>query len=199
MVDVALFHSVLGVRPGVRDAADRLRADGHDVLVVDQYDGRVFDDYEQAGRLAEQIGFPELMRRALDAVRDLPEGFVAAGFSNGGGMAEHVAVHRHCSGVLLFSGALPVLMLGGPPWRPGTPAQIHYAQDDPFRRQDWIDALVDEIHAAGGSVEVFDYPGRGHLFTDPSLPAEYDAESAATLWDRALGFCRTVAGDRRAG
>ncbi len=195
MAEIALFHSVLGVRPGVRDAAERLRADGHDVLVVDQYDEQVFDDYQQAGRFAEQIGYPELMRRALDAVRDLPDGFVAAGFSNGAGMAEYVSTQRPCSGVLLFSGALPVGMLGGASWRPGTPAQIHYTQGDPFRPQDWIDALVDEIHAVGGRVEVFNYPGRGHLFTDRSLPLEYDAQSAAQLWERALGFCRAVAGD----
>ena len=36
MAQVALFHSVLGVRPGIHEAATRLRAAGHDVLVVDQ-------------------------------------------------------------------------------------------------------------------------------------------------------------------
>jgi len=43
MTTVVLFHSVLGVRRGELDAADRLRAGGHDVLVPDLYDGRVFD------------------------------------------------------------------------------------------------------------------------------------------------------------
>ena len=47
MTTFALVHSVLGVRPGVALAADRLRAAGHDVLVVDQYKGRVFDDYDE--------------------------------------------------------------------------------------------------------------------------------------------------------
>jgi len=47
MADIALFHSALGVRPGVLDAADRLRAEDHKVVVVDQYDGRVFDDYNE--------------------------------------------------------------------------------------------------------------------------------------------------------
>jgi dienelactone hydrolase len=55
MAHIALFHSVLGVRPGVTDAAARLRAAGHRVLVVDQYGGRVFDDYDEAGRFAAQI------------------------------------------------------------------------------------------------------------------------------------------------
>lgn len=41
MAAVALFHSVLGIRDGVHDAAVRLRAAGHEVRVVDQYDGRV--------------------------------------------------------------------------------------------------------------------------------------------------------------
>lgn len=192
MAEIALFHSVLGVRPGVVDAANRFRDDGHTVLVIDQYDGEMFDEYEEAGRFAEKIGYPELMRRALAAVAPLADGFVAAGFSNGAGMAEHVATRRVCGGVLLFSGALPLAVLGGAAWRPGTPAQIHYARDDPFHRQEWTDALVAEIRTAGGSVEVFDHPGAGHLFTDPSLPAEYDPQSAEVLRNLALTFCRTV-------
>jgi dienelactone hydrolase len=192
MTRIALFHSVLGVRPGVLAAADRFRADGHEVLVVDQFDGRVFDDYAEAGEHTERIGFPELMRRALAAVDGLPDGFVAAGFSNGAGMAEYVATQRRCAGALLFSGALPLAMLGATPWPAGTPVQLHYSTGDPARHQEWIDALAADVRASGASFASFDYPGTGHLFTDPSLPAEYDAESAALLWDRALAFCRSV-------
>ncbi|ABS03444.1 dienelactone hydrolase family protein [Kineococcus radiotolerans] len=197
MAEIALFHSVLGVRPGVHEAAQRLRAAGHEVLVVDQYEGRVFDDYERAGHHVEEIGFPELMDRAVRAVEPLRDGFVAAGFSNGAGMAEHVATQRTCGGVLLFSGALPLAVLGGVAWPAGTPAQIHYTQDDPFRRQEWIDALVADITASGSRVEVFDHPGSGHLFTDPSLPDEHDPLAAASLWERAEAFCRDATGGTR--
>jgi len=193
MTHIALFHSSLGVRPGIIDAASRLRADGHQVLVVDQYDGRVFDDYDEAGAFVEQLGFPALLRRALDAVRDLPEPFMAAGFSNGGGMAEYVATQRPCRGVLMISGALPVRMLGVDAWPSGVPAQIHYTSGDPRRRQEWLDALRTEIGTAEASVTTFDYPGDGHLFTDPSRPAEYDEHATVLLWDRALTFCRTPA------
>jgi dienelactone hydrolase len=192
MTHIALFHSVLGVRPGVLDAAERLRAAGHEVLVVDQFDGRVFDDYEEAGRHTDEIGFPELMRRALEAVVGLPDGFVAAGFSNGAGMAEYVATQRHCAGALLFSGALPPAVLGADGWPAQTPVQLHYATGDPARHQGWIDALAAHVRASGARFELFDYPGSGHLFTDPSLAGEYDAESAALLWERALVFCRSV-------
>ena len=198
MAEVALFHSVLGVRPGMHDAAERLRAAGHEVLVVDQYDGRVFEDYDEAGRYAEGVGFPELMRRAVDAVEGLADGLVAVGFSNGAGMAEHVATQRACAGVVLVSGALPLAVLGSAAWRAGTAAQIHGTRGDPFRRQEWLDALVTDIRSAGSSVEIFDYPGSGHLFTDPSLPAEHDPQAAAALWERVEAFCRrATARDRR--
>lgn len=189
MTTIALFHSVLGVRPGIVAAADRLRAAGHDVHVVDQYGGRVFDDYAEAGTFAESIGYPTLMAAAAAAVRDLPDELLVAGFSNGGGMSEFVATQRPVSGVLLLSGTLPLEMLGVADWPAGVPAQIHYAVDDPFRNQAWIDAAVADIRRAGAPVEVFDYPGTGHLFTDPSLPDEYDEQAAELLWSRVEAFC----------
>ena len=102
MTTIALFHSVLGVRRGVEDAADRLRAFGYDVHVVDQYGGRSFDSPEEAAAHVEALGFPALMQAALGATADLPDGFVAAGFSNGAGMAEHVALHRSVSAAVLY-------------------------------------------------------------------------------------------------
>ena len=192
MTTIALFHSVLGVRRGVLDAADRLRAAGHQVRVVDQYDGRVFDDYAEAGAHVDQVGFPALMAAALDGVADLPDGFVAAGFSNGAGMAEYVAVQGRCAGALMVSGALPLAMLGAGAWPRDVPVQLHAAETDPLRHQEWNDAFVADARASGSSVEVFDYPGGGHLFTDPSLPAEFDASATELLWERALTFCAAV-------
>jgi dienelactone hydrolase len=192
MTQIALFHSVLGVRAGVRDAAVRLRAAGHQVRVVDQYDGFVFDDYEQAGAHVERVGFPALMAAALEGVADLPDGFVTAGFSNGAGMAEFVATQRRCSGLMLFSGALPTAMLGVDAWPNGVPVQLHVAEGDPMRNQEWDDAFLADVRAAGAPVEVFRYPVTGHLFTDPSLPAEFDAPATDLLWTRALAFCAGV-------
>jgi len=193
MTQVALFHSVLGVRPGITDAAERLRAVGHEVRIVDQYGGRVFDDVAEAGQFAESIGYPTLMDRAADAVADMPDGFVAAGFSNGGGMAESVATRRRVAGVLMLSGALDLAMIGVDAWPAGVPAQIHYTEGDPFRNQEWVDAVVRQVTASGASIEVFDYPGSGHLFTDASLPDEYDEHAAELLWSRVVRFCAAAA------
>jgi dienelactone hydrolase len=192
MADIALFHSVLGVRPGITDAADRLRADGHDVLVVDQYDGRAFDDYGEAGRFVEEVGFPALMDRALRAVSGLDDGFLVAGFSNGAGMAEHVATQRHCGGALLIAGALPLAVLGAPAWPDRTPVQLHLAVDDPFRDQSWVDAFVTDVRTSGAALELVEHPVAGHLFTDASRRDEHDGGATAALWARALPFCRAV-------
>lgn len=190
MTNVALFHSVLGMRAGVLDAADRLRARGHQVLPVDQYDGRVFDDYAEAAAFVETVGsYPELMARAAAAVEPLPDGFLCVGFSNGGGMAEYVASQRRVSGVVMCSGALPLEMLGVDAWPAGVPAQIHYTTGDPFRQAGWAETVRDCVAAADGDVELFDYPGTGHLFTDATLPDEYDADSAEVLWRRVQAFC----------
>ena len=188
MTQIALFHSALGVRRGVLDAAERLTDAGHQVLVVDQYDGRSFESQDEAGRFVDSIGFPELMRRALVAVEGLDDGFVVMGFSNGAGMAEYVATQRRIAGAVLLSGALPLEILGTGPWPAGAPVQLHYGIDDPYRSQEWVDALVQEIGTVA-PIETFDYACAGHLFTDPSRPDEYDAGSATLLWKRVVAFC----------
>ena len=48
MAIVAIFHSALGVRPGLVEFAGKLKRPGREVHVIDQYDGQVFDDYEEA-------------------------------------------------------------------------------------------------------------------------------------------------------
>jgi dienelactone hydrolase len=192
MTTVALFPSVLGIRPGVLDAAQRLRRDGHQVREVDLYEGRTFDAYEPAMAFAEgELGHAELRRRARAAVADLPDGFVSAGFSLGCVIAVHIATQRAVSGVLMIAGALPASAFGGDArWPAGVPAQTHSTLGDPWREQDMIEQAVLEVQAAGGRLEVFDYPGSGHLFTDPSLPAEYDPVGTELLWSRVLPFVR---------
>ena len=87
MAEVVLFHSVLGVRQGVLDAAAIMGEAGHSVHVPNLYEpGVIFDDYDPAIAHVEAIGgYQTLMRRSLEAVRDLPGAVVYAGFSNGGG------------------------------------------------------------------------------------------------------------------
>ena len=202
MTRIALFHSALGVRPGVLAAAEVFESAGHQVRVIDQYSGRVFDDYEEADSYTSEIGFPALMQLALDGVADLETPFVAAGFSNGGGMAEFVTAARDGSaggvaGCLQFSGALPLEMLGLSDWQAATPVQLHYSAGDPFWNEEWVAAYLEDVRASGSHLETFfDYPVAGHLFTDASLPGEYDEASANLLFSRSLDFLRNIGGEQ---
>jgi dienelactone hydrolase len=191
MATIVLFHSVLGIRAGVSDAADRFRAAGHTVHLPDLFDGKTFDDYEPAMAHVESLGGgQEMYRRAHASVSDIPTDVCYAGFSLGGGSALHLAATRPgARGALAFHESLPLRWLDAPAWPSSVPLQVHFAELDPFREQESIDELRDSVLAAGASYEFFDYQGiSGHLFTDASLPAEYDEPAATLMFERAMEF-----------
>ena len=193
MAEVVLFHSVLGLRPGVIAAADRLRAAGHTIHTPDLFDGEVFDDLDDGQRKEEALGYQEIARRAKEAVAELPAGLVFAGFSLGAVHAELLAASRSGAlGAVLMHGAVPMESLseffGVERWSEGVPVQVHYAALDP-----WVEAdeevvpLGDDVRGAGAAFEAHAYPCSGHLFADPALP-EYDRASSEAMWERVLAF-----------
>ena len=60
---------------------------------------------------------------------------------------------------------------------------------DPWREQAEIDQTVHDIEAARAPIDVFDYPGSGHLFSDPTLPDEYDAKATRIMGPRTAVRC----------
>ena len=195
MAEVVLFHSALGLRPGVTAAADRLRAAGHNVHTPDYYDGEVFDDLDEGLRKRDELGYDGIYRRAREAVADLPAGLVFAGFSLGAVPAELLAAAAaEARGAVLMHAAIPVEELGGfgvERWPEGAPVQVHYAADDPWVGAGEVDALRGVVEEAGAAFEEHTYPGSGHLFADPDLP-EYDRSSSEALWERVLAFLDRV-------
>ncbi len=195
MAEMVLFHSALGLRPGVTAAADRLRAAGHTVHAPDYYDGEVFDDLEDGLRKRDELGYAEIARRAREAVAGLPAGLVFAGFSLGAVPAELLAAGRPGAlGAVLMHAAIPVEELGEfgvERWPEGVPLQVHYAAEDPWVEVEEVAALGDAVGRAGAAFEEHTYPGSGHLFADPDLP-EYDRSSSEAMWERVLAFLDRV-------
>lgn len=191
MAELVLFHSALGLRPGVIAAADQLRAAGHTVHTPDYYDGEVFDDLDDGLRKRDALGNAEIVRRAREAVAELPTGLVFAGFSLGADPAELLAASRPGAlGAVLMHGAVPVegfSEFGVDRWPEGVPVQVHYAAEDPWVEAEEVAPLGDAVRGAGAAFEAHAYPCSGHLFADPDLP-EYDRASSEEMWRRVLAF-----------
>lgn len=183
---ILLFHSTYGLRPAVRAAADRLRAAGHEVIVPDLFEGRTAGTVEEGKDLREEIGREELLKRAIAAAAPHSDrGLVYAGFSLGGSIAQNLALgDDKARGLLLLHGTSDI---ADDAEADDLPVQLHVADPDPFEPHDWLNAWYLRMRRAGADVEVFRYPGAGHLYTDPELP-DYDEEAAEATWRVALGF-----------
>lgn len=190
MSEIVLFHSVLGVRPGVHAFADQLRNAGHIVHTPDLYLGEgVFDDYETAAAHLKSVGYGTVLARAAAAADELPTDVVYAGFSLGCAAAQQAAASRPgARAAVLMHGGQPLRSLAIENWPAEVPMQVHYAVNDPFRSQPRLDELLAAVRADGAACELFDYPVGGHLFADPDRADEYDAPSAALMLQRIVDF-----------
>lgn len=182
---IVLFHSTYGQRPAVREAADRLRAAGHEVLVPDLFDGRTAESVTEGMEIKDEIGQEELLRRAVAEVAPHSAGgLVYAGFSLGGAIAQNLALgDEHARGLLLLHGTSDIADDAAT----DIPVQLHVAEPDPFEPDDWLTAWYLRMRGAGADVEVYRYRGAGHLYTDPGLP-DWDEEAAERTWSTALSF-----------
>jgi dienelactone hydrolase len=186
VANIVLFHSVYGLRPGVTEAADRLRSHGHTVTTPDLYDGKVFDHLDEARQFHEARGMDPLMQRAWTAVQNLPADLVYSGLSLGCVPAEEILMHRPGGrAALLFAGAVPPDEAGM--WPSGVPAEVHYATSDPFVEQSELDGLRAAVTGSGGTFTAFAYPDSGHLFIDPGLTG-YNRHAAELMWQRVAEF-----------
>ncbi len=182
---IVLFHSVYGLRPAVHEAAERLRAAGHEVLVPDLFDGFVTDDPEAARAAREGRDWDDVLRQAVTLVAPHSgRGLVYAGFSFGAAVAQDLAVgDEHTRGLLLLHGTSDVPQDAALDF----PVQLHVADPDTSEPEDWLNAWYLKMRRAGAEPEVHRYRGAGHLFTDPALE-DWDAEAALRAWAAALDF-----------
>lgn len=191
MAEILLFHHSLGLTPGVREFADRLREAGHTVHLPDLYDGHTFATIDDGMAYLGEIGFGKAIDRGVAVADDLPSGLVYAGFSFGVMPAQKLAQTRPgAKGALFYYSTAPVSAFGDA-WPASVPVQIHAQDHDAFFVDEGdIDAARSLVEAAPDA-ELFLYPGDQHLFADSSTE-QYDAEAAALLTERTLAFLDRV-------
>ncbi|MGN9804676.1 dienelactone hydrolase family protein [Micromonospora sp. L32] len=190
MTHIVLFHSVYGLRPAVLAQADRLRAAGHRVVTPDLYGEPPTDTVEAGFALFDKIGHDEVLRRGRAALAPLPPETVLAGWSMGAGVAGALLAERPDAAALLLlhgTGADPAAV------RPGLPVQLHLADPDEYETPEEVAEWQRAMTGAGARLEVFRYPGAGHLFTDPDVP-DHDPGAAEQTWERVLTFLAGLPG-----
>jgi dienelactone hydrolase len=189
MSTVLLFHHAQGPTSGFLAFADRLRRAGHTVETPDLYDGNTFESLDEGLAYVRRIGFDEILRQGRHAAETMPSDLVYGGFSLGVLPAQSLAQTRPgARGALLYHACFPPEEFGGD-WPRGLPAQIHMMRDDPFGDEDLPAAQA--LALAADDVELFVYPGSGHLFADASVE-DYDAGAAGLLEERTLTFLDRV-------
>jgi dienelactone hydrolase len=187
MADVLLFHHAQGQTEGFHAFADELRRAGHTVHTPDLFDGRTFGSIDEGLAYAGEVGFGEIIERAVRSADELPDELVYAGFSLGVLPAQKLAQTRDgARGALFFYSCVPVSEFGSS-WPADVPVQIHGMDADPFFVDEGDIDAAREIVESTEEAELFLYPGDQHYFADSSLPS-YDESAATLLTQRVLAF-----------
>jgi dienelactone hydrolase len=179
---IMLYHSIMGLRPGILEAAERLRSRGHEVAAPDLIDGAVFSGYGEARAHLEGLGLPKVLSRAAEAAKAFGPGTVYMGFSLGAACALGAAARNPgARGCVAVAGVATVAELRAAAWPAGVDAQLHFSVRDPGYDKAKAALLGEAVRASGSRFELFEYGAGGHLFADPGL-ADYDEETASLFW-----------------
>ena len=181
----------------VKDLAERFAAAGFTALAPDFFHGATTDEPDEAMRLmmglamdraAKDVAGAAAYLSGLESVTTPVLGVV--GFCMGGSLALWSAtVAENIQAAVGFYPAVPWERMD-PSWPnyDGKSALIHCSEEDGTSAAEGIRTAVAAIEEAGGSVEVFDYPGTSHAFFNDERPEVHDAAASALAWDRTVTF-----------
>ena len=196
---VIVIQEWWGLVDHIKDVADRFAASGFVALAPDFYHGVTTGEPDEASRLLMGLAMDRAARDIQGAARYLAgrddvtsRGVGTVGFCMGGSLALW-------SGALAEEVKVAVGFYPAIPWEKMAPdwgnyqhktAMIHASEEDGTSRADGIQQAIKGIQAAGGDVEIHDYPGSSHAFFNDTRPEVYHAEHAATAWRRTLDLLR---------
>nr|WP_255633288.1 dienelactone hydrolase family protein [Demequina sp. TTPB684] len=180
-----MFHSALGLTRHVRDWAQAIGADGHDVLLPDLFGGVTFADVDDAVTHVDAEGMDHWIEVARSRVARLEGPRVYAGFSLGGAIAQALALtDPHARGLVSMHSAANPAWWGVTAWPSQLTAQVHVTEADPWVEAEDLSAFT---ALADGSCELFEYPGEAHLFGFEGWH-EYDSELSHRMFERVTEF-----------
>jgi carboxymethylenebutenolidase len=185
-----------GLVDHIKGVCDRFAAEGFVVLAPDLYHGTQTRSPDEAGKLLLALNLAKAstdLRGAADALthrREVePKKIAVVGFCMGGQLALYGAAEHPDRFVCAvnFYGVHSTVKIE--PSRVKVPVLAHFGTRDTSTPESVARRMVEQIQAAGGSIEAHFYDA-GHAFFNDSRPTAYDKASASLAWTRTLEFLR---------
>ena len=197
---VIVIQEWWGLVDHVKDVADRFAAEGFVALAPDLYHGAATEEPDEAQRLLMGMAMDKAAQDIGGAARHLvgrrevtSRGVGAVGFCMGGSLALW-------SGALADEVKVAVGFYPAVPWEKMAPtwgnyhnkdAMIHASEEDGTSKAPGVQQAVHGIETAGGSVEVYDYPGSSHAFFNDQRPEVHDKEHSRAAWRRTVELLKS--------
>ena len=192
---VVVLQEWWGLDDHIRSVCDRLAAAGFFALAPDLYRREPTTQPDEAQQRMMALSMDEAEKDMRGAAEHLAaiEGVVgehigAIGFCLGGGLAVWTAAASPLvSATVSYYYVMPH---GKPDFTKITGTVLgHFGSADEFVSVEDARALATELRAAGVDTTFEFYEGAGHaFFNDTNRLGTYDAEAAATSWERTLTF-----------
>jgi carboxymethylenebutenolidase len=189
---VLLFHEWWGLNDQIKAVAAEFAAQGYVALAIDLFGGRVAQDAQQAQQLVgglDQAAATDLAVSAVQWLRGHPRstGKVGTvGWCFGGGWSLQTSIATPVDATVIYYGnvrrsAQELKTLAGP-------VLGHFGTQDKSINQEMVAGFEKAMREAGQAerLTVYWYEA-DHAFANPT-GARYDAEDAATAWERTLYF-----------
>jgi carboxymethylenebutenolidase len=196
---VVVIQEWWGLVPHVERLVDRFAEAGFVALAPDLYHGAKTDEPDEAMRMMMSLAMEPAARDIAGAARFLFEsdptdgvGIGAVGFCMGGSLALWSAtLAPQLTTAVGFYPAIPWERMS-PQWPnyAGKAAMIHCSEQDGTSSAPGIQQAKSSIESAGGSIQLFDYPGTQHAFFNDDRPEVFDADASEAAWQRTTDFLR---------
>lgn len=205
---VLIVHNAHGIGPHMHDRATVLAAEGYAALAADMYGGGIYYGVpEDAGEPFQSLVTNPGRLRArvnawLDALKALPEvdatRIAAIGYCFGGlCVLELARSGADAKAVVSYHG---ILKTGQPAEAGAVKARVavYTGAKDPYAPLSDVDALRDELAAAGATYDITIFGDAYHSFTDPGANGmgrdgiAYDAMADKLSWAGTLALLKAV-------
>ena len=189
-----------GLVDHIKDLCERLSHEGYIALAPDLYHGEKTTSPDAAGKMMMALNIGEAakdMRGAANYLIGLdgvaPKRVASIGFCMGGQLALYAACEfpELISAAVDFYGIHPAVKLDVS--HLSGPVLGHFGTRDKSVSRETVDALEQQVRAAGKEIEVYFYDA-DHAFFNDTRPTVHDAEASKLAWERTLDFLKRWSG-----